>query len=81
MKSIKVVLIATVAIVTLFSGLGQNAYASHSKRNGSVPRAHYRIKKNDGPFGGKYMKPKKQKRPTGYYRSTLNGRTVYGNPK
>jgi hypothetical protein len=42
---------------------------------------HYKIKKNAGPFGGNYMKPRKQKKPTGYYTNSLTGAVVYGTPK
>ncbi|PWT74623.1 MAG: hypothetical protein C5B46_03750 [Proteobacteria bacterium] len=43
--------------------------------------AHYKIKKNAGQFAGNYPKPKKQKKPSGYYRSSLTGQVVYGKPK
>jgi hypothetical protein len=71
------ILIATVAVLSLLSTSAPLAYARHSK----PPKMHYKIKKNAGPFGGNYMKPKKQKKPTGYYRNSLNGDVVYGKPK
>ena len=67
---------AALAALVLCTGLSQLAYAKHF----SAPKPHYKVKKNDGPFGGKYLAPKKQRRPTGYYRSTLTGKTVYGKP-
>jgi len=70
------VLIATIALMTLVAGSAPYAYARQKP-----PKVHYKIKKNDGPFGGNYMKPKKQKKPTGYYRNSLNGNMVYGKPK
>lgn len=78
MKPSKFILTGTIAVLLLFSGLAQSAYARHGSK---PPRVHYKIKKNAGVFGGNYMKPKKQKRPTGWYRSTLTGQMVYGKPK
>jgi len=72
------VLIATVALMSLLAGSAPYAYARHGSK---PPKAHYKIKKNDGPFGGNYMKPKKQKKPTGYYRNSITGDVVYGKPK
>jgi hypothetical protein len=71
------VLIGAVAMVLLFSGFAPFASARHGSK---PPKTHYKIKKNDGPFGGNYMKPKKQKKPTGYYRNSLTGAVVYGTP-
>lgn len=36
-------------------------------------------KKNSSPYA--YLKPKKQKKPNGWYRSTLTGEMVYGKQK
>jgi hypothetical protein len=80
MKMMKHLLVCMVAVLALSGGLGQSAYAAHGKHGFSSPRGHYRAKKNEGQFGGKYMAPKKQRRPTGYYRSIVTGRTVYGKP-
>ena len=76
MKLGKYVVIALFSVLVLFSGLGQSAYAKHGPKT-----PHFKMKKNMGPYGGKYMAPKKQKRPSGYYRSTLTGEMVYGKPK
>jgi hypothetical protein len=73
----KLVVIALVSVLALFSGLGQSAYAKHGPKS---PKLHFKMKKM-GPYGGKYMAPKKQKHPSGYYRSTLTGEMVYGKPK
>jgi hypothetical protein len=74
----KSVLIGVFAVLALFTSLGPSAYA-HGKHGSNSP--HFKMKKNMGPFGGKYMAPKKQRGPSGYYRSTLTGKTVYGKPK
>jgi hypothetical protein len=71
----KHVLIAVFSLLVLFSGLDQNAFAKHGPKT-----PHFKVKKM-GPYGGKYMAPKKQHRPSGYYRSTLTGEMVYGKPK
>ena len=77
MKFGKHVLIAVFSLLVLFSGLGQSAYAKHGPKS---PKTHFKMKKM-GSYGGKYMAPKKQHRPNGYYRSTLTGEMVYGKQK
>ncbi len=64
-----------VGAVLLCAGFSPSAYAKH----GNAP--HFRAKKYAGPFGGINMKPRKQKRRTGYYRSALTGQVMYGRPK
>ena len=81
MKRMKHLLDGLIAALVLCGSLGQSAYAAHGKHGFINPKQHYKAKKNTGTFGGKYMAPKKQHRPTGYYRSTLTGKTVYGKPK
>ena len=81
MRGIKHFVIGLAAALALSCGIGQNAYAFHGKQGLSSPKSHYRVKKNSNAFGGKYMAPKKQHRPSGYYRSTLTGKTVYGKPR
>lgn len=78
MKASKLILTGTIAVLMLFSGLSQNAYAKHGPK---PPHVHFKANKHAGVFGGNYMKPKKQKRPAGWYRSTLTGDMVYGKPK
>ena len=80
MRLRRYLLIGVAAAVALFATLDLSAYA-FGKNRFSAPKPHYKVKKNDGPFGGKYLAPKKQRRPTGYYRSTLTGKTVYGTPR
>ena len=63
------------AALLVLSGAGPSAYAAHAPK---PPRL--KVKKNMGPYGGNYMAPKKQKKPTGYYRSSVTGKTVYGKP-
>ena len=60
------VLVAVVALVWAFAGFGQSAYAL----------GKHKAKKNSNPYA--YLAPKKQKKPTGYYQSTLTGKMVYG---
>ena len=64
-----------VAALLLSNGAGPSAYAKHAPKP-----PHLKVNKNMGPYGGNYMAPKKQKKPTGYYRSTLTGKMVYGKP-
>jgi hypothetical protein len=68
------------AVLVLFGGLARSANAAHIQRISHSPRQHYKLKKNLAPYGGKYLAPKKQRRPSGYYRSTLTGQMVYGKP-
>jgi hypothetical protein len=63
------VLIAVVALIWAFAGLGQSAYAL----------GKHKAKKNTTTYS--YLAPKKQKKPTGYYQSTLTGDMVYGKKK
>ncbi len=81
MRGMKHIVIGMVAALALSCGIGQGAYASHGKQGIAPPKLHYKVKKNSNAFGGKYMAPKKQHRPNGYYRSTLTGKTVYGKPR
>lgn len=81
MRGMKHVVIGMVAALALSCGICQSAYASYGKPGSGSPKSHYRVKKNSNAFGGKYMAPKKQHRPSGYYRSTLTGKTVYGKPR
>ncbi len=78
MKAGKFVLVCALAVLTLFTGLAPTAYA-FGKHGPKAP--HVKVRKNTGTFGGKYMAPKKQHRPSGYYRSTLTGKMVYGKQK
>ena len=81
MSGMKRVLMGVLAALTLWIGLSQSAWAARGNHGMINPKMHYKSKKNDGAFGGKYMAPKKQHRPSGYYRSTLTGKMVYGKPK
>jgi hypothetical protein len=70
-----------VAVLTVFSSLAVSAYATDEKpipnpKPAKVKVVHYKEKKNATPYD--YLKPKKQKAPTGYYRSSLTGQVVYG---
>ena len=80
MRGMKHVVIGVVAALAICCGLGQSAYAFHGKQASGSPKLHFKVKKNSNAFGGKYMAPKKQPRPSGYYRSTLTGRIIYGKP-
>jgi hypothetical protein len=76
-KAGKLVLMG-VAAALLVGGMAPSAYAKHGS---GAPKTHFKFNKHAGLFGGNYLAPKKQKRPTGYYVSTLTGKTVYGKPK
>jgi len=65
-----------VAAALLLGGLAPSAFAKHG-----AAKTHFKFNKHSGLFGGNYLAPKKQKKPTGYYVSTVTGKTVYGNPK
>jgi len=68
------VLIAILAVTVLFGGFAPSAHALF----GLHRSAQHRAKKNSSPYA--YLAPKKQKKPSGYYRSTLTGKVVYGKP-
>ena len=72
----KCILIGAVAAL-LFGGLAPAANALHLWHHNNTPHIQ-KAKKNTSPYA--YLKPKKQKRPTGYYRSSLTGQMVYGKP-
>ena len=77
--------VGTVAVLSVFSSLALSAYATDEKpipnpnpKPAKVKVVHYKEKKNATPYD--YLKPKKQKAPTGYYRSSITGQMVYGAP-
>ena len=72
------VLVAALGVTTIFGGFAPSAHALFGKHGSKPPKAQ-RMKKNANTYD--YLKPKKQKKPTGYYRSTLTGDLVYGKPK
>ncbi len=72
------VLVAVLAVTAMFGGFAPSAHALFGKHSSNPPRVR-RAKKNASPYA--YLAPKKQKKPTGYYRSTLTGDLVYGKPK
>jgi hypothetical protein len=76
----KYVSIVLLVVLALFGGLARSANASLFKKSSHSPRAHYRMKKNLAPYGGNYLAPKKQHRPSGTYRSQVTGQTLYGKP-
>ena len=71
------ILMGLLGAVLVAGGWIPSAYGKH---NTNPQKVHFKVKKNQGQFGGNYMAPKKQKKPTGWYRSTLTGKTVYGKP-
>ena len=80
MRTGRLVSIGLLAIVALFSGLTGSAYSAHGNK---APRSlsHFRAKKkNLGPYGGKYLAPKKQHPVKDRYRSPITGNTLYGKP-
>ena len=72
------ILIGMVMAAGLLGGLAPSAHALFGKHGPKPPRAQRQAKKNASPYA--YLAPKKQKKPTGYYRSTLTGQMVYGKP-
>ena len=78
MKICARVLAAVLGVSTMFGGFAPSAHALFGKHGPKPPRA-LRMKKNANTYD--YLKPKKQKKPTGYYRSTLTGEMVYGKKK
>jgi hypothetical protein len=72
------VLAALVAISLLFGGLAPPAHALFGKHKSNVPKVR-RAKKNSSPYA--YLKPRKPKKPSGYYRSNLSGQLLYGKKK
>jgi hypothetical protein len=77
----KFVLVGAMAGLALCCGMIQSAQAARMKHGFAAPHPHYKVKKGDGPTGGNYLAPRKQRKPTGYYRSTLTGKMVYGKQK
>ena len=55
-----------------------SAHALFGRHKSNQPSVH-RAKKNASPYA--YLAPKKQKKASGYYRSTLTGELVYGKKK
>lgn len=72
------VLAGLVGMSLMLGGLAPSAHALFKRHKAEVPKVR-RAKKNDSPYA--YLAPKKQKKPSGYYRSTLTGKVVYGKPK
>jgi len=72
------VLVAVLGVTTLLGGFAPSAHALFGKHGSKAPKVQ-RMKKNANTYD--YLKPKKQKKPTGYYRSTLTGDMVYGKKK
>lgn len=80
MKLAKYLSMGLLSALLVFGGLASHAEAAHLVRVAHSSRPHFKVKKNQGPFGGKYMAPKKQHRPTGRYRSPVTGQVLYGKP-
>ena len=68
-------LMTVMMALAMCGGLAPSAQA-WGKHNASSQRIHVKAKKNSGPFGIN-LNSKKQKKPKGYYRSTLTGKRVY----
>jgi hypothetical protein len=76
-ESMKKCVLLGAAVLMLCSGFAPSAHALHFRHNKNAPGIQ-KATKNNSPYA--YLKPKKQKRPSGYYRSTLTGKMVYGKP-
>ena len=77
----KRVLMVAFALMLAWAGSGDNAYA-FGKHTAKPPKMQRRAKKNASPYA--YLAPKKQKKqkkPNGWYQSTLTGDMVYGKKK
>ena len=72
MRVKSLVFAGAVAALLLLSGVAPAAYAKHAPKPQRL-----KIRKDMGAYGGKYMAPKKQKPPTGYYRNSLTGRSMH----
>ena len=72
------VLAAAVAITSTFAGFGQAAGAL-GKHAPKPPKVQHQARKNSNLYA--YLAPKKQKKASGYYQSTLGGQMVYGKKK
>jgi hypothetical protein len=65
-------------ISLMLGGLAPSAHALFKRHRSEVPKVR-RAKKNSNPYA--YLARKKQKKHSGYYRSTLTGKVVYGKRK
>jgi hypothetical protein len=74
----KRVLMAVVLGILVLGEFAPSAHALFGRHKGNQPRVLHRVKKNSSPYA--YLKPKKQKKAKGWYRSTLTGQVVYGKP-
>lgn len=76
------VVVGIVSMAILLNGLAPSAHALFGRHKPNQPRAMRRAKKNTSPYAYlKPQKPGKQKKPNGWYRSTLTGKMVYGKQK
>lgn len=69
--------IVLAAVLVGESATEAHALFGHHRANQQLAPRH--LKKNSNPYA--YLKPKKQKKPNGWYRSTLTGEMVYGKQK
>jgi hypothetical protein len=76
------VVIGIVSMAILLGGFAPSAHALFGKHKPNQARSMRRAKKNTSPYDYlKPQKPQKQKKPNGWYRSTLTGKMVYGKQK
>lgn len=74
----KRVLVLMAAVTFTLGGFSSQSFAL-GKHAPKPPRVTRKTRKNSSPYA--YLAPKKQKKPSGYYRSTLNGELIYGKTK
>jgi hypothetical protein len=73
------VLTAVLAGTCLLGGFAPSAHALFGIHRSKQPHVQRKLKKNTSPYA--YLGPQKHKKPTGWYRSTLTGKMVYGKKK
>lgn len=72
------VLVAVVALVWAFAGLGQSAHAL-GKHRSNTPSLQHKAKKKNSPYA--YLAPQKQKKASAHYVSPVTGQLLYGTKK
>ena len=73
------VLIAVFAGTSILGGFAPSAHALFGFHRSNQPRVQRKAKKNASLYA--YLAPKKQKKPTGYYQSTVTGQILHGKKK
>jgi hypothetical protein len=72
------IVVPMVLAALMLGEFAPEAQAMFGRHKSSQSRTMRRPKKNTSPYA--YLAPKKQKKPNGWYRSTVTGEMVYGKP-